>query len=75
MLDHYPHTAPAAARAEEGHGLGLPLSRTIARRSGGDLALEPSERGARFVLTLPRATGETTPAARSPRGTPHDPTG
>lgn len=49
-----PFVRSAAARSYEGHGLGLPLARTIARRYGGDLLLEPSERGARFALVLPR---------------------
>ncbi len=49
-----PFFRAAAARAKEGHGLGLPLARTIARRHGGDVLLEPSERGARFALVLPR---------------------
>lgn len=40
-----------------GHGLGLALGRTIARRYGGELSFErPSGRGARFVLRLPRAS-------------------
>lgn len=48
------------ARLDErvpGTGLGLFVSRGIARAHGGELRLEPSERGARFVLTLPRARG------------------
>ena len=44
---------PARGRAE-GAGLGLSLSREIARAHGGDLALERSEGGrTTFVLTLP----------------------
>ena len=44
---------PARGRAE-GAGLGLSLSREIARAHGGDLALERSEGGrTTFVLALP----------------------
>jgi signal transduction histidine kinase len=44
------------ARAEPGgFGLGLAIGREMARRMGGDLALEDTAAGARFVLTLPRA--------------------
>ena len=43
-------------RAEAGgFGLGLAIGRELARRMDGDLALEDSEGGARFVLSLPRA--------------------
>jgi PAS domain S-box-containing protein len=39
----------------EGTGLGLSVSLGIAQAHGGSLALMPSERGARFTLTLPVA--------------------
>ncbi|GAA3846056.1 ATP-binding protein [Sphaerisporangium flaviroseum] len=47
-----------AARSKDagGTGLGLPIARQIAEISGGTLTLEPSERGARFILRLPLAT-------------------
>jgi signal transduction histidine kinase len=37
-----------------GTGLGLGIARDLARRHGGDLALEPRDQGASFVLTLPQ---------------------
>ncbi len=50
----------ATTRAEEGgHGLGLCVSQSIARRHGGALSAENSERGgARLSLLLPAASGE-----------------
>ncbi len=49
---------------EDGSGLGLAISRQLARRLGGDLHLDPTpERGARFVLRLPRRTPDPDPAA------------
>jgi signal transduction histidine kinase len=49
------------AQAEPGgFGLGLAIGRELARRMDGDLALEDSAAGARFVLWLPRATTTTT---------------
>jgi signal transduction histidine kinase len=38
-----------------GFGLGLAIGRELARRMGGDLALEETSAGARFVLSLPPA--------------------
>ena len=38
-----------------GTGLGLAVSRTLARAHGGDLRLVDGEAGARFELLLPRA--------------------
>ncbi len=46
---------PAHNRAVEGSGLGLSLSRELARAHGGDLTLEPSEAGeVRMRLWLPQ---------------------
>ncbi|WP_248958709.1 sensor histidine kinase [Sphaerisporangium perillae] len=44
-----------AARSKDagGTGLGLSIARQIAEMSGGTLGIEPSERGARFVVRLP----------------------
>ena len=39
---------------QDGVGIGLPLSRSIVRRLGGDITLDTSyQNGARFILTLP----------------------
>ena len=39
---------------KDGVGIGLPLSRNVARRLGGDITLDTSyTEGARFVFTLP----------------------
>jgi signal transduction histidine kinase len=49
-------SARRAAQTAPGVGLGLALSRRMARAMGGDLELDPEcEAGACFVLTLPRA--------------------
>lgn len=44
-----------ASGSEPGVGLGLALSRRLARQLGGELRVEPADPGARFVLTVPRA--------------------
>ncbi|MGI5205031.1 sensor histidine kinase [Spirillospora sp. CA-108201] len=49
------------ARDPGGTGLGLPIAREIARLHGGTLTIEDSERGARFVLRIPR-NGDGRPA-------------
>jgi signal transduction histidine kinase len=43
-----------AAGTKPGVGLGLALSRRLARQMGGDLVLESGEPGARFVFRVPR---------------------
>jgi hypothetical protein len=50
----------------EGTGLGLAVSRNIARSHGGDLRYEPraEARGSRFILTLPAAQPLQPPALR-----------
>lgn len=46
---------PSRSRDKGGVGLGLAIAAEIARAHGGALSLVPSERGATFRLTLPRA--------------------
>ncbi|MET1060662.1 MAG: ATP-binding protein [Nocardioides sp.] len=43
----------ARTRDDGGSGLGLAIARTVARRHGGELTLDPVSDGARFVLLLP----------------------
>jgi signal transduction histidine kinase len=46
---------------QEGLGLGLAISRDLARGMKGELSLESSPNsGAKFVLTLPRGTSDDT---------------
>jgi K+-sensing histidine kinase KdpD len=59
-------SAQEAAQSAPGIGLGLALSRRLARALGGDLRWEPAgEAGACFVLLLPEAK-ESSSAIRHP---------
>jgi signal transduction histidine kinase len=51
----FSRSAEAAAGSAPGVGLGLALSRRLARTMGGDLVLEDQKSGASFALTLPAA--------------------
>lgn len=46
---------PFATTKPRGLGLGLVISRDIVAEFGGELSLEPAPRGARFVMSLPKA--------------------
>ena len=48
-------SAERAALSAPGVGLGLALSRRLARAMGGDLTHTPSAAGARFELKVPRS--------------------
>jgi two-component system, OmpR family, sensor kinase len=51
-----PHAGPGAtAVASHGAGLGLALSRRLARSAGGDVEVEQSDTAGRFVVRLPAA--------------------
>lgn len=56
VFDRFVRLDAARSRADGGSGLGLPISRALARAHGGDVVCAPSEAGARFVVTLPLAT-------------------
>ncbi|MGI8329694.1 sensor histidine kinase [Actinomadura scrupuli] len=54
VFDRFTRLQASRERDTEGTGLGLAIARDIARAHGGSLTVEDSERGARFVLRLPR---------------------
>ena len=57
-----------ASRTERGHGLGLSLSRELARAHKGELTLEPSESGwTIFQLLLPHSPRQISPTSPGPR--------
>ncbi|TDD95380.1 sensor histidine kinase [Actinomadura rubrisoli] len=58
VFQRFARLRDAQARDANGTGLGLPIAREIATSHGGDLTIEDSERGARFVLRIPRDTPE-----------------
>ena len=53
---------PFVSATSEGSGLGLSMSQRLAREWGGDIAVVPTPRGARFDITLPV---EESPCPRS----------
>jgi two-component system aerobic respiration control sensor histidine kinase ArcB len=64
--------APTAASTTHGDGIGLAMSRRVARLLGGDITLDSEEnRGATFTLWLPtQRAGEAAPAVRQVDATP-----
>jgi signal transduction histidine kinase len=64
VFEPYYRTESARSSSQAGTGLGLGISREIARRHGGDLSLAESSRaGSRFVLHLPLAPQSSLRAA------------
>lgn len=61
---------PYLSSKGQGRGLGLSVARKIARAHGGELALEPSRRGARFRFELPARPRIDAPPASNPATTP-----
>lgn len=62
LFDRFYRGDPARTRKVEGLGLGLSLSREIARAHGGDLTVETHTTGqTTFVLTLPVGGGDRSP--------------
>ena len=55
---------------QEGLGLGLAISRDLARGMGGDLKLRSSASGATFMLRLPRGTADQPPEITTSGETP-----
>lgn len=54
-FDRFARGAEARRKNPDGLGLGLPLTREVARRHGGDCRIEPGGGGARVVLTVATA--------------------
>ncbi|MGW2312584.1 sensor histidine kinase [Actinomadura luteofluorescens] len=54
VFQRFARLEDSKARDPGGTGLGLPIAREIAELHGGRLTIEDSERGARFVLRIPR---------------------
>jgi signal transduction histidine kinase len=50
------YRAETSTTTERGFGLGLSISRQIARAHGGDISCQPAQSGSRFVVTLPAAS-------------------
>jgi signal transduction histidine kinase len=61
------HRAAARDGLTAALGIGLPISRTLARRMGGDLTYEHTAGEARFELTLPRAVADEPDAGSFPK--------
>jgi signal transduction histidine kinase/CheY-like chemotaxis protein len=64
IFEEFEHADDSASRPHKGAGLGLAISRRLARRLGGRLELaESSDKGSKFVFAMPLAT-----LGREPKG-------
>lgn len=59
--------APTSSRARAGLGLGLAVAHRVAAKHGGSLTAVAAASGARFVMTLPLASGGKTGVAQADR--------
>lgn len=55
VFDRFTRLDEARDRDSGGSGLGLPITRALVRRSGGEVRLEDASPGLRAVISLPRA--------------------
>lgn len=65
VFQRFARLEASKARDAAGTGLGLPIAREIARLHGGTLTIEDSDKGARFVLRIPRWWDGQEPSPRA----------
>jgi signal transduction histidine kinase/ActR/RegA family two-component response regulator len=66
LFRSFDQAEPGTARLHGGFGLGLAISRRLARLMGGDLSVLSAEAGARLLFELPLAQAPATPARVGP---------